>query len=534
MPALRALLAMCAVLVTVLASGRASAWAPPVQAPASLSTMTLTSTWTPPSKEKTRVWDFSENPLNSITPLGAELRPGARKKLFGEGERVRGTLFNYAHQNPVNGTDPTGHRAEFTEDYDKPSAQSDPTHSSGTTSFPNPDGSTDTHSWYMDTYPDGRRTGAETWTYTSPWGEGGQRTFKDGPYFFDVPAAAAEKDEARTASAKEAAPVYSAGDWNGHLWDNEEIPSQGFITVEYDNAMVQTARAEQRDARRAPSEVRGIFGLPALPRDYGPHHGKLVIDLDNEPAPTLAGAYFPQQYPAGTVFTSSDRFGAGLFAYDFRTALGVYQGNLTGYKHHPESNPACGRPGGCWTQTGADEAFSDVLGAGAMLAADLAMLVAPELYAIRVEGMLLRGAQAEVRAVSAARGLDAMEAGRLGGALFPESRLPYLERLLGRHGIGLRVGDEFLPRFAAGGFDAERGLLLLKNNPTRYEVQHELSHFLQCRRLGRARYSAQSRLQKEQFVFDMLENNPRRWTGLTTAQREHASWYIVEQLGGVR
>ncbi len=103
MPTLRALLAMCAVLATVLASGVASAWTPPLQMPAS--------TWTPPPKEKTRVRDFSNNPHNRIMPLGAELRPGARKSQIGYDEGVKVTLYLYAYSNPLRYTDPTGHTA---------------------------------------------------------------------------------------------------------------------------------------------------------------------------------------------------------------------------------------------------------------------------------------------------------------------------------------------------------------------------------------------------------------------------------------
>jgi len=137
------------------------------------------------------------------------------------------------------------------------------------------------------------------------------------------------------------------------------------------------------------------------------------------------------------------------------------------------------------------------------------------------------------RAVPIAGGLDKIE-GRLGGELFPQSQLPALERYLGNRSVSLHVGDDLLPKHVAGGFNAETGQLFLRSSPTRYEVQHELSHFIQARKLGLEAYSAQSRGQKEQFVYDMLSNNTKRWAGqLNEEQREHASGYIL-RVGGIR
>ena len=43
----------------------------------------------------------------------------------------------------------------------------------------------------------------------------------------------------------------------------------------------------------------------------------------------------------------------------------------------------------------------------------------------------------------------------------------------------------------------------------------------------------QTRAVKEQFVFDMLENSPRRWNNLNFDQQQHAIDYIY-RVGGFR
>lgn len=62
---------------------------------------------------------------------------------------------------------------------------------------------------------------------------------------------------------------------------------------------------------------------------------------------------------------------------------------------------------------------------------------------------------------------------------------------------------------------------------------HELSHYIQYKKLGKQKYLELPRTTDfnapEQFVFDMLENNKRRWFGqLNEAERNHASWYIYK------
>ncbi|OSZ63596.1 hypothetical protein CAP40_17880 [Sphingomonas sp. IBVSS2] len=133
----------------------------------------------------------------------------------------------------------------------------------------------------------------------------------------------------------------------------------------------------------------------------------------------------------------------------------------------------------------------------------------------------------------AAKGTTDFIEGRLGGVLYDTTKLGRLEGYLGRRGVTLQVGDEFLPLGKAGGFDAVNGRLALKSNPTEYEVWHELNHYIQYRKLGPEAYSAQGRIAKEQYVFDALENSPKRWGALTPEQRTHAVDYIYA-VGGIR
>ncbi|UQZ77759.1 hypothetical protein C2I17_23540 [Niallia circulans] len=138
------------------------------------------------------------------------------------------------------------------------------------------------------------------------------------------------------------------------------------------------------------------------------------------------------------------------------------------------------------------------------------------------------------------------ETGRLGGKHYSEKDLKLLGNYLEKRGVTLKVGDEFLPPGKGGGFNYNTGELVLKSNPTQYEVWHELSHYIQYKQIGKEAYSNLPRTSgpvpmndltkfnaPEQFVYDMLSNNPKRWNSLNEAEQLHANWYIT-QYGGIR
>ena len=134
---------------------------------------------------------------------------------------------------------------------------------------------------------------------------------------------------------------------------------------------------------------------------------------------------------------------------------------------------------------------------------------------------------------SAAKGPDFM-VGRLGGELYNAQKLQKLGGYLKKKGFKLRVdGDDIFPSHVAGGFDGPAREIILRSNPTKMEVWHELSHFRQFQKLGPEAYIQQSRTMKEQFVFDLLENSPRRWGSFTPEQRSSAVDYIYS-VGGIR
>ncbi|MBR7784082.1 zincin-like metallopeptidase toxin domain-containing protein [Undibacterium luofuense] len=124
------------------------------------------------------------------------------------------------------------------------------------------------------------------------------------------------------------------------------------------------------------------------------------------------------------------------------------------------------------------------------------------------------------------------ETGRLGGKLYGTEKLTSLGSYLEKCGISLKVGDEYLPPGYAGGFSAGEKSLVLRSEPTNYEVWHELTYYQQYRSLGEEAYTAQTRLLKEQHVFDKLESMPKRWESLTPEQIGHARWYI-DKVGGL-
>lgn len=73
-----------------------------------------------------------------------------------------------------------------------------------------------------------------------------------------------------------------------------------------------------------------------------------------------------------------------------------------------------------------------------------------------------------------------------------------------------------------------------------------MSHYFQYKQIGKEAYSNLPRTSgpiprndykkfnaPEQFVYDMLSNNPKRWNTLNEAEQLHANWYIT-QYGGIR
>mgnify|MGYP000514370310 CR=1 FL=1 len=135
--------------------------------------------------------------------------------------------------------------------------------------------------------------------------------------------------------------------------------------------------------------------------------------------------------------------------------------------------------------------------------------------------------------VRAALAEDLVGVGRLGGQLYHARRLGVLRRYLERRGFSLSMDDAILDALNAnGGFSARSRTIYLRSDATRYEVWHELSHFLHSRRIGSEAYLALQRpIRPEAYVYDSLRSS-RHWHLLNSAEQRHASAYIMK-VGGM-
>jgi hypothetical protein len=63
----------------------------------------------------------------------------------------------------------------------------------------------------------------------------------------------------------------------------------------------------------------------------------------------------------------------------------------------------------------------------------------------------------------------------------------------------------------------------LPANPTELQVKHELSHYLDAKKLGFEAYRDIGRPARESLVLDRLQSN-RIWNQLNDAERNFSSW----------
>ncbi len=118
------------------------------------------------------------------------------------------------------------------------------------------------------------------------------------------------------------------------------------------------------------------------------------------------------------------------------------------------------------------------------------------------------------------------------GDVVPEAVLRRLSGRLSRHRVSIinnewaqsildRTGDvaQFV-RFK----DGSAGILL-RPNPTRYQLAHELKHYEHWRS-DKPGYGKLSRLAREEFVYKALRSG-KRWRRLTAEEQEHARQHIA-------
>jgi hypothetical protein len=123
--------------------------------------------------------------------------------------------------------------------------------------------------------------------------------------------------------------------------------------------------------------------------------------------------------------------------------------------------------------------------------------------------------------------------GKLNGEVYGQKRLNTLKKYLNRRDAELTIDDPKLPSRMRGAYNGRDNKVYLRADATEYEVWHELSHYLHRKKIGKKEYMKLERpTGPEQYVYDQLRGNDRRWKRLTPEERDHAMWY-VEASGGV-
>ncbi len=139
--------------------------------------------------------------------------------------------------------------------------------------------------------------------------------------------------------------------------------------------------------------------------------------------------------------------------------------------------------------------------------------------------------------------LDSVGGTRIPGKLYGEARLNRLAARLKKKGVSIeRNADavlDQLPDKPSGAFQVDRATneakILLRSNPTEYEVLHEYQHFRDFRVRGRFRaseYELAPQVVREQFVYDRLRSKNSIWSRFEAVQQRHAVNYINGFRGG--
>ena len=140
--------------------------------------------------------------------------------------------------------------------------------------------------------------------------------------------------------------------------------------------------------------------------------------------------------------------------------------------------------------------------------------------------------------VPAMRGAAPME-GRTPGR--PFNRFNVLRRLLAEHDVRLSVDPWFVrdnappspsgKKWGPAAFIPTGGgkaFFCIRSDATRFEVLHELGHFVDWLKQGKPDTAGPL---TEQAAYDFLRNNKTRWRSLNDAEREHADWYLIDEGG---
>lgn len=127
--------------------------------------------------------------------------------------------------------------------------------------------------------------------------------------------------------------------------------------------------------------------------------------------------------------------------------------------------------------------------------------------------------------------MDFAPTGFKDGQFYPPDKLRQLYEYLHKRGADIQpmpLGAQG-PGFRACDPRTGKPTLYLPENPTVLEVKHELSHYLDMKKLGMEKYASLTRLEKEQMVLDRLKNN-RIWEEVLNKQEKKFSQKYVDKL----
>lgn len=121
--------------------------------------------------------------------------------------------------------------------------------------------------------------------------------------------------------------------------------------------------------------------------------------------------------------------------------------------------------------------------------------------------------------------LDFLPTGYLDGEPYPKDKLFQLVSYLEKRDVNV-IGTHGNPGFRSINIHTGKSEIHLPENPTVLQVKHELSHWLDCKRLGIEEYNKLSTLQKEQMVLDRLRNKEEFWKQLSMKEQEFSVKYV--------
>jgi hypothetical protein len=123
--------------------------------------------------------------------------------------------------------------------------------------------------------------------------------------------------------------------------------------------------------------------------------------------------------------------------------------------------------------------------------------------------------------------MDFAPTGYLDGQRYPVNQLQILGNYLYKRGVDVVTITRGSPAFQAANRLTGKPTLYFPENPTVLQIKHELSHWLDCKKIGVEKYSQLTRLEKEQMVLDRLKNN-RIWKELNIEEREFSIDYVQD------